>query len=429
MIIILILIEMFTVLMQRNVCEKVFDGKKVGTEIQVIVWVAFYVISNMFTYFLELPSWLNMLIFSVLFFGVLSWLYEGSLKMKLVLAIFLCLIGMLSEVIVCFIGILCGIDIPHMLQDTEIALMYTILSKLVWFVEVKIALLFLKKNQNVVIKAMDWLEVFIVPVSSIFIVMVLFVPFTNMYIWMKLVASMLILIINLFAFYNYNELQEKALYRAEKQFLIQQVESYAKQLQEMSKLWQQTREYRHDMKQKYLLLESYLNRNEYGKIKEFYQQSIEFFTEDENVSKTGNISFDTIVNYKAAVAQKNNIKVKLNTMIPYNMLMEDVDLYSLLGNLFDNAVEAVRKVQEDEREINLVAKMSGNNLYLEMENPYDGKLRKKGETYLTTKENGKEHGLGLQIVENIVNRHNGQIIIEDEQNYFKVKVLLYNIGR
>ena len=40
------------------------------------------------------------------------------------------------------------------------------------------------------------------------------------------------------------------------------------------------------------------------------------------MQKTGNVSFDTIVNYKAAVAQKNHINVKLDTMIPYDMKLE-----------------------------------------------------------------------------------------------------------
>lgn len=299
-----------------------------------------------------------MVIFSVTFFGVLTWLYEGSIRIKLVLVLFLCLIGMLSEVMVCFIGILCGIDIIHMMGNTEVAIMYTILSKLVWFVEIKIALLFLKKNKNIVIRNMDWLEVFIVPVSSIFIVMAIFVPLTDEYVWAKLIASILILIVNLFTFYNYNELQEKALYQAERQFLTQQVENYAVQLQEMSKTWQQAREYRHDMKQRYLLIESYLNRNEYEKIRELYQQSVETLTEEDNLSKTGNVTFDTIVNYKAAVAQKNHINVKLDTMIPYDMKLEDVDLYSLLGNLFDNAIEAASKVDIEERD-----KTAGKNVW------------------------------------------------------------------
>ena len=178
----LILVEIFTVIMQRNVCEKAFDRKPAGTAVQVMVWAAFYIISNVTTYFFELPSWLNMVIFSVSFFGVLTWLYEGSIRIKLVLVLFLCLIGMLSEVMVCFIGILCGIDIIHMMGNTDVAIMYTILSKLVWFVEIKIALLFLKKNKNIVIRNMDWLEVFIVPVSSIFIVMAMFVPLTDEYV-------------------------------------------------------------------------------------------------------------------------------------------------------------------------------------------------------------------------------------------------------
>ena len=74
----LILVEIFTVIMQRNVCEKAFDRKPAGTAVQVMVWAAFYIISNVTTYFFELPSWLNMVIFSVTFFGVLTWLYENQ---------------------------------------------------------------------------------------------------------------------------------------------------------------------------------------------------------------------------------------------------------------------------------------------------------------------------------------------------------------
>ena len=94
----LILVEIFTVIMQRNVCEKAFDRKPAGTAVQVMVWAAFY--------------------------------------------------------------------------------------------------------KNIVIRNMDWLEVFIVPVSSIFIVMAMFVPLTDEYVWAKLLASILILIVNLFTFYN-----------------------------------------------------------------------------------------------------------------------------------------------------------------------------------------------------------------------------------
>ena len=50
-------------------------------------------------------------------------------------------------------------------------------------------------------------------------------------------------------------------------------------------------------------------------------------------------------------------------------------------------------------------------------------------THITTKGDKNEHGLGLRIVENIINRHSGQMIIDDKENYFRIKVLLYNIGK
>ena len=90
-----------------------------------------------------------------------------------------------------------------------------------------------------------------------------------------------------------------------------------------------------------------ISGNEYEKIRELYQQSVETLTEEDNLAKTGNVSFDTIVNYKAAVDQKNHINVKLDTMIPYDMKLEDVDLYSLLGNLFDNAIEAASRLNNN----------------------------------------------------------------------------------
>lgn len=426
MAVVLALAEIFTVLMERNVCEKVFDKKHTEIPAQFFVWAFFYLVSNGFTYFVNFPAWLNPFVFSILFFGVVSVLYEGFFKIRLFFVMFLCLIGILSEVIVCFAGNLVGIDIFHMLQNAEVMLVYMILSKLVWFIEIKAALLFLKKSKNIKIRSMDWVEVFTVPVSSIVIVLAMFLPFTDDFIWLKLVASVLVLMINLFTFYNYNELQEKALYRAEKEFLTQQVGNYAIRLQEMSRNWQQMREYRHEMKQKYLLVDSWMKQKQYDKIRKLYQHEKDILTEDECFSGTGNISFDTIVNFKTSVAQKNGIKVHLTAVIPYDVIFEDVDLYSLLGNLFDNAIEAVKQLEMDRRIIKLTAKVSGENLYLEMGNPYMGELKKRGHGYLTTKENKKEHGLGLRIVKDIADRHDGEVIIGDTDHYFNVKILLYH---
>ena len=149
---------------------------------------------------------------------------------------------------------------------------------------------------------------------------------------------------------------------------------------------------------------------------------------DSNI-KTNNDALDLILTEKSLLCQKKNINLKCFADCSKLNFITEADLYSLFGNMIDNAIEAASKVDIEEREIKLLAKMSGNNLYLEMENPYTGNLRKQGQNYLTTKGDKNEHGLGLRIVENIINRHSGQMIIDDKENYFRIKVLLYNIGK
>ena len=52
---------------------------------------------------------------------------------------------------------------------------------------------------------------------------------------------------------------------------------------------------------------------------------------------------DALINYKASIAEKYGIRILLDAIVPYDTVFEDTALYSLLGNLLDNAIEAVIK--------------------------------------------------------------------------------------
>ena len=426
---ILIAAEIFTAIIQINFCDKAFEKKTIPVWKQVMVWVFFYIFFNTFTYLWDMPFVVKLAAFLLPLFVVFSLLYEGSLKIKLIMILFLYFIGMLSEAIVCLGGGICGISVSTALHDSKLIILYSILSKLVWFMEVKIAFLFLKKDRQIEIKITDWVEVFFVPTGSIFIVIAVFEPFAEKYFLLKLTAVFLLLIINLFTFYSYHEMQEKALYLTEKKFLSQQVESYATQLQNMGQMWKQFRKYRHEMQQKSLLIQSYITQGKYDKIKNIYKDSLDILERERNIAQTGNISFDTIINYKAAVAEKNGISLKLDALVPFDMAFEEEDLYSLLGNLLDNAIEATEKVPENERVICISVKMSGYTMHLEINNPYTGILRRKGSFYLTTKQNENEHGIGLRMVQDIGDRHHGKLSIKSEMNRFHVTLFIYDIGR
>lgn len=96
----------------------------------------------------------------------------------------------------------------------------------------------------------------------------------------------------------------------------------------------------------------------------------------------------------------------------------------LLGNLLDNAIEAVRGLDREKREIR-VRMMTPNNMFLlEIQNSYEGVRKKVQERYLTTKSDHNLHGLGLDSVKRIVEKNGGFLEISDENQIFQVNVTL-----
>lgn len=427
--IIVMLTELFMLVVQKDFCEKAFGRKQVRAGIQLLSWAFFYIVSNFFTYLFDLPFWYRFFVFALPFLLVLQILYEGVFEVKLAVVSFLYIMGMLAEAIVCIAGGMFGYTVETALETTEIFLMYNLLSKLVWFTEVKIAFVLLKKNRSIGIKKTDWLEVFFVPVSSILIIVSIFEPYAESYFALKLAASFLLLVINLFTFHSYYSIQEKAFFIAEKKFLTQQLESYAVQLQNTGQLWEQMRMYRHELQQKNLLIQSYIEQGTYEKIKDLYSETAKMLDNRQRVSNTGNISVDTIINYKASVAKKHGITIGLDAFVPYDAVFEDTDLYSLLGNLLDNAIEAAKDVPKEERHIKLRIRAANTNLFVSLENPYSGELCKKNGHYLTTKPDKAEHGLGLRMVRDIVERHHGSMEISDAAGRFRVVLFVYDIIR
>ena len=97
------------------------------------------------------------------------------------------------------------------------------------------------------------------------------------------------------------------------------------------------------------------------------------------------------------------------------------------GNLIDNGMEAVRGLESERRWLSIKIRVQGYNLYIETRNPYDLPRVKKGGDYITTKQDVRSHGWGLQIIREIVERYHGEIEITEENQEFCVKILLFQI--
>lgn len=148
-------------------------------------------------------------------------------------------------------------------------------------------------------------------------------------------------------------------------------------------------------------------------------QSIEIF--DSNI-KTGNNALDIIFTEKSLLCYKNNIRFTCIADGKLLSFMDDVDAYSLFGNLVDNAIEAL-KDEAQKRVISLIIKGQGDFVSISIQNFFSKQLRFENGLPITTKKDKNYHGYGTQSIKMICEKYNGTLSINTNDNIFSVNIL------
>ena len=146
----------------------------------------------------------------------------------------------------------------------------------------------------------------------------------------------------------------------------------------------------------------------------------------DTVVKTGNPMADAILNSKLSLARSKCITVRCDAHIPVRLKMSELDLCCIIGNLFDNAIEASLSLPEAERLIRVYMDMKGTQLYISFTNFTSAKkLTKVGKRFQTSK--GEGHGFGLVRIDNIVERLDGYLSRNSEDGAFTTEILIPQI--
>ena len=102
-----------------------------------------------------------------------------------------------------------------------------------------------------------------------------------------------------------------------------------------------------------------------------------------------------------------------------------VDLYAILGNAMDNAIEAVEKFEDTEkRQIDVMIYKQQNFLIMNFINPIAEKLVFDEDLPVTTKGDKRFHGFGLRSIWHLVKKYDGTLNISEEDGCFSLKILI-----
>ena len=185
-------------------------------------------------------------------------------------------------------------------------------------------------------------------------------------------------------------------------------------------VWENVRKVQHDMKQHLTVMSGYLEQGENEKCQAYLQQLLPQVEQMGKLIRSGNTILDYLINSKLCPLE--NTHVVISGSVGDLSDIRDADLACLVGNILDNAIEAV--AQAEEKRIELLFSRQNANRIIICKNTVKESVLKHNKNLKSTKASGDAHGFGHQIVEKIVADYHGMIEYFEEYDMFGVQIIL-----
>ncbi len=349
----------------------------------------------------------------------IAFIYEGSIKKKILSGIFSYIaIAMLESIIAAMFGY---IHFDFMARGEYFSLFGTVCLPFAEYLLIRIVRNFknIKKGQE--LPALYWGISIALPIFSI----IMYILFCKQINWSKIelvVFIVILFIINIFVFFLYDKQIDYFCVKHEKETLELQNEYQLHQLQLMNELGQSARQQRHDFI-KHISMISYMCKE--GKMHEMEEYIGEVTANVESrqrYASSGNFVIDSILNYKIQEATDKGIYLETDLCVPKEQEFSAYDMNVLLSNLIDNAMEAVQDLTD--KRISVRITFRHHKLYITVVNPYEEKRCEEEGVFSTTKPDKENHGLGLNIIREIVQKYEGEMDIDTLKGVFDVQICL-----
>lgn len=178
----------------------------------------------------------------------------------------------------------------------------------------------------------------------------------------------------------------------------------------------------HDLKNHMICMKSYDTKEEIIS----YINNLEFQINDfENLRNTGNKTLDIILNDKIHLCKKYNIEFEDSINISKLNFIKENDICAIFANALDNAIEACININDEiEKRIEVKATYINGFAVIKFINTKINDIKFTGDRIKTSKEDNKIHGIGLASIKYIVNKYDGEVIVNYSENEFILKIMI-----
>ena len=216
--------------------------------------------------------------------------------------------------------------------------------------------------------------------------------------------------------------------------LEKQIGSMQEHMEEMEHIYSGIRSMKHDMKNTLAVIMELAGKDE-TELQTYLSEINKGFEQLEFRFRTGNTVADVLLNmkYHEAVRTIPDIEIDAERLLfSENMHIQSYDIGVIIGNALDNAIEACRKLKAEQQDAETFIRISsftrGKMFFIEVENSFNGKVRRKkqSEFPVTEKSDNRAHGMGLANIKHTAEKYHGGVDWTAEGKVFMLSVMMKN---
>lgn len=204
------------------------------------------------------------------------------------------------------------------------------------------------------------------------------------------------------------------------------IEAELGHFQQYKSAQQETRSFRHDIKNNLLCINDMLAQGKTEEAKKYLEALLGQVHSLSQKYVSGDEMLDSIIGSKAPIMEQASINFSMEGVIAGGLNIEAVDVCSIFANALDNAIEANSAVNTDERFIKITLKSTSKLRLIRISNPIikniDTKMLFKNG--FTTKSHKKHHGIGTFNIKRTVEKYGGAVQAKCKDCMFTLEIVL-----
>lgn len=235
-------------------------------------------------------------------------------------------------------------------------------------------------------------------------------------------CAIVIIIINVTMYILLSNFSNRYQIQLENTLLKQQTEYQAEAIIETKNQYEKLQKIRHDFNNIIGVIQVLNSQHKDEEIENYIQEHFNKQKSSITIISTGNAFIDAIINSKLSEAKANEIEVFISTVSDLDSC-NNVDLCSLIGNLFDNAIRA--SVKSKKKNIKLDIRKEHESIVICMKNSIDSSVLNNNPDLISDKFDKNAHGYGTKIIRDIAAKYSGFADFYEENDFFCCNVIIY----